>query len=516
MVRARFIFIILLLFFFFTKSQLAQAAFLSYDDLTELSKTLKPAGLLKEKLEKQLTTPVIQQPLNLQTSFLTDLRFGEFFRVASWNIERGFNVDRIIQIPEYSLDYKTNPELLEQLKDFLEASVIVLNEVDIGLPRTKYENIVKKIADAFKMGYAFGTEFIEVDPYQLGLKKFTKEERVYLEEETLKQLDNIEKDKFLGLHGTAILSKYPILNAKIIRLPDCYNWYVEESNKLSALEHLRRGTAEKIFSEKVLTELRHGGRMALAVDLLLPNGQKITIVGTHLENRCIPSCRYIQFDFLLKRLRNVKNPLILAGDLNTTGTDTSPVSIKKEVLKRVKDPEYVATQAILSLTPITFIQNLVLDTANAFRHFKDPTTKNIPLLLPNKERKLFDLLKEFRFNDSGAFDIRGIANKTYTGFSGFLSNSNERELKGFKPTFELQRHFGIAKYKLDWIFVKPLNLTNPNDKQGSYAYAPHFGRTLQTINQAFGKLSDHDPIVVDISTGEPVSPTLLPSQSYFP
>lgn len=478
--------------------------FLNYSDLVELSKTPKPQGELGSNLELQLTTPIIKQPPQDQVNFLHGSTLGDFFRFTSWNIERGFQVNRIIEIPTYSIDLKTSDNLKKELEIFSKASIIALNEVDIGVPRTNYENIVEKIADAYKMGYVFGTEFIEVDPYQLGVKRFSEKERVFLEAEALRQLDNINEEKYHGLHGTAILSKYPILNAKIIRLPDCYNWYLKESEKISALELIKRGAASSVFSAKVLTELRHGGRIGLLADLQLPNGQIVTVVSTHLENRCLPDCRYKQFEFLLNRLRAIENPLILAGDLNTTGTDASPTSVKKEVLTRVKDPQYVAKQAILALTPISFIQNVVLGTLNSFRQFKDPTARNIPILFPNKERKIFDLVKDYRFNDGKAFDIRGTLEKTHKGYYALLSNSNERDIKGFKPTFELERHLGVARYKLDWIFIKPLNLKDSNNKKGSYAYAPHFGRTLSELNRSFGKISDHDPVSVDISIGEPI------------
>lgn len=481
--------------------------YLNYYDLVELSKTSKPQGELLLKLAKQLNTPIIRQPQENATGFLYGLNLGEYFRVASWNIERGFNVDRIVQIPEYSQGLKTSEKLKEELEVFNKATVIILNEVDIGIPRTNYENIVEKISQAFRMGYVFGTEFVEVDPYQLGEKKFTKEEKLYLEDKALHQLDSIDKNKYLGLHGSAILSKYPILNVKIIRLPVCYDWYRAESDKLSALEFVRRKTAEQIFSEKILTELRHGNRMAIVADLLLPNNQKITVIATHLENRCVPKCRYEQFEFLLNRLKGIKNPLVLGGDFNTTGTDASPVSLKKEALKLAKDPDFVLNNIIFTITPLSLAQNVVLNTANYLKGYKDPTTVHVPIIFPNKERKLFDLLKEFRFNDGGAFDLRGIFEKTYRGHDGLLSNSNERDIKGFETTFELERHFGVARYKLNWFFVKPLNLKDPDEKSASYAYAPHFGRTLHELNRSFGKISDHDPITVDIPVSEPAFST---------
>lgn len=477
--------------------------YLNYHDLVYLSETKLPKGEVLEKLRRQLNPPIIHQPPQGQAKFLHGDTLGDFFRVVSWNIERGFNVDLIEKLFN-STPQNISLELQSELNILSKANIIALHEVDIGVPRTNYENIRERLAKTLKMGYVFATEFVEVDPYQLGIKKFTKEERTFLEPKALEQLDNINKEKYHGLHGSLILSKYPIVSAKVIRLPICYNWYQEELAKLSGLELTKRGVAKTIFATKVLTELRHGSRIAIVVNLLLPNKEEVTIVSTHLENRCIPKCRAKQFEFILNNIKDIRNPLILVGDFNTTGLDASPVSIKKEVLKKVKDPEFIAKQAILSLTPFTLVQNVVLNTVNLFRKFKDPTTKDIPVILPNKERKIFVLLREFKFNDGNTFDVRGTPEKSHKGYYALLSNSNERELKGYKPTFELERDFGIAKYKLDWFFVKPLTLKDPNDKKGSYAYAPHFGRTLRLANRAFGKeISDHDPITVDIPVREP-------------
>ncbi len=504
----KFILLIILLLTTIAPGYSFDGIYLNYSDLIELSKTEKPHEELLQKLQNQLNTVTTHQPPEPEQHFLKDKRIGDFFRVGSWNIERGFNVDLIEKILIYprtwnlsvtNIDKDDNDELLT----LSNAPIIILNEVDIGIPRTNYENIISRLASITNSGYVFGTEFIEVDPYQLGIKKFNEKERAYLEPKALEQLDNIDEKKYHGLHGTGILTKYPILKAKIIRLPSCYGWFNEEALKLSTLEIARREAVEKVFSSKVLTELRHGGRMAVVADLLLPNKQKITVVATHLENRCLPDCRLIQIEYLLKRLRDVKNPLILAGDFNTTGTDASPTSIKKEVLRRVKDPEYIAKQAILSLTPLTVAHNFIIGAASALRNFKDPTTRDIPIIFPNKERELFEVIEDFRFNDGFAFDIRGETSRSYGHKIGLFSNSNERGIKGFKPTFELEKNLGFAKYKLDWFFVKPLNLKEPNDKKGSYAFAPHFGRTLQFANRVFGgRLSDHDPITVDIPVNE--------------
>ena len=49
-------------------------------------------------------------------------------------------------------------------------------------------------------------------------------------------------------------------------------------------------------------------------------------------------------------------------------------------------------------------------------------------------------------------------------------------------------------------------LGSPRDDDGSYRFAPHFARTLGSINYSLPtRLSDHDPISVDLSFEEPVS-----------
>jgi len=39
-----------------------------------------------------------------------------------------------------------------------------------------------------------------------------------------------------------------------------------------------------------------------------------------------------------------KNPVILAGDFNTSASDTSPTSVSKVITERLKDPDKWATR----------------------------------------------------------------------------------------------------------------------------------------------------------------------------
>lgn len=52
--------------------------------------------------------------------------------------------------------------------------------------------------------------------------------------------------------------------------------------------------------------------------------------------------------------------------------------------------------------------------------------------------------------------------------------------------------------KLDWIFVKPVHLTDPDNTKQPYVMAPQFGRTLKTQNYSLkNRISDHNPLIVD-------------------
>jgi hypothetical protein len=131
--------------------------------------------------------------------------------------------------------------------------------------------------------------------------------------------------------------------------------------------------------------------------------------------------------------------------------------------------------------------------------------RSIPLLGKNAEADFFTKLEQFRFADGNAFDFRGEKQRSSNGRAGNLANSNERGEKGFAPTSELGRTYGpIGKFKLDWIFVRPLKLTDPHDGKEPYRFAPHFGRTLKELNQSIpDRISDHSPIIVDVPLNEP-------------
>jgi hypothetical protein len=119
-----------------------------------------------------------------------------------------------------------------------------------------------------------------------------------------------------------------------------------------------------------------------------PTG-RVTVVAPHLENKSQPECRREQMDQILEHLRDVKNHLILGGDLNTSGTDATPTSLKRELTKRARNPNFWAGQALQWFGPVPFA-SLIAGCTNYWKNYRDPTARNIPVIAPNGDAQLFD------------------------------------------------------------------------------------------------------------------------------
>jgi hypothetical protein len=252
--------------------------------------------------------------------------------------------------------------------------------------------------------------------------------------------------------------------------------------------------------------VRRGGRMAIIADVKIPElpDGLATVVNVHLENKCKPECRTRQIDALLARVKEVENPVIVAGDLNTTGSDGTPTSIRREILNRVKNYEFWVSQALRWGTPAA-LPLAVLTPVKYFKNYLDPTSIHLPVIGSNKEAILFRHVEQFRFEDQKAFDFRGETERNLDEKGRTLANSNQRARKGFEPTFTLKRDFGglVGRYKLDWFFVKPY-IPRPRGDSMSYAFAPHFPMTMRDLNNSVPDgISDHAPITVDLPLSDP-------------
>ena len=208
---------------------------------------------------------------------------------------------------------------------------------------------------------------------------------------------------------------------------------------------------------------------------------------------------------LLATIKDIENPVVVAGDMNTSTRDDTPTSIKREIKKHFGSKKYWVKQGINFLTGLSWPNSLLLGGLNEYRKQADPTVRSVPFVATNPEAKFFEVLKKFRFSDGGAFDFRGERQRSIGSGNSPLANSNQRGAKGFITTFEVERTIGfVGKFKLDWIFVKPPALTSPYGEDQPYLFAPHFGRTLKELNHSIeDRISDHDPLIVDLPLSEP-------------
>ena len=460
----------------------------------------------QKKLDELLNTPFVHN----KRSAGPRREPGSGLRVLFWNIERGLqwklirtaltdtdDFRRLIQANKPISDGRWRKAATE-LAELQRADILILNEVDLGTKRTGYADVSRELADATGMNYAFGVEFVEVD------RLYTGGERIEMETPELSKAlaDDLRVDAhgFRGLHGNAVLSRFPIRSASIKRLSECYDWYGEEIRAISTLESGKRWAAKKVFAERIKRQVRRGGRMSLIVELEVDDiPQVLTVVSTHLEDRSKPSCRVQQMAEVAQQVTEVRGPVVIGGDLNSSTSDGTPTSFRYLIRQRVSDPRFWAKQGLQWFTPIS-IPAVISFPVNLWKNHHDPTAIHIPLIGRNRARKLFKDLQDFRFADGGRFDLTGGPTRSGNGRSRMLANSNERAWKGFQPTYHMERTFFIAgTYRLDWLLVKagsshdPLRPSNP--------------KTLSHFNKLGNeRLSDHHPISVELEFRDPMPP----------
>ena len=510
---------------FSVRSDSRTSRLLTYSEIAELYRSSRMAPELEVRLKNLLTEPFVSNlPTKGRPQVSTSPSLGHFIRIAQWNIERGVefealkavfesgeSVEALLDQQKYPLDSPSRNELLDQVAQLRGSDVIILNEVDWGLKRSDYRNIPEELAAALGWNYAFGVEFVELSPVQRGLSGSSDSDAF---------AEDIDVGRYKGLHGTAILSRFPLENVRLIPFrTQPYDWFEAERKGVSLIEKGRRTLVRKVFLESAMQEVRRGGRSMLIAEIVDPRfpAGRATVVATHLEIRTSPSKRRVQLNELLETIKPMRTPVIVAGDMNTSGTDMTPTTIERELRKRFGKPEYLIKTGINQILGIGMLHDAVSATLTFGRNHGDPTVRHIPFLMPNEERKFFSLLKDFRFDDGGRLDFRGEPSRSFGEKKNTLANSNERDGKGFVTTFRLPRPIKfIGKFKLDWIFVKPVHLFDASDYQGSYLFAPHFGRTLGAVNSLVPeRISDHSPIIVDLPLSEPHIKKSSKKKKYF-
>jgi endonuclease/exonuclease/phosphatase family metal-dependent hydrolase len=493
----------------------------TYEELVQLYEQRDLSEPLSSKLQLLLTSPFVSNAATakgVRPLLPRSPKLGKFLRVVEWNIERGLefeaiksafgdpaNFARLIDASKFARGSDERSQILIQVALMKQADVIFLNEVDWGMKRTEYRNVAAELAAALGMNYAYGVEFVEVDPIALGRETF--EELSAEDQKALGDEIKVDQSRYKGMHGSAILSRFPLENVRLKPfMSQAHDWYNEELKSVSPLEKGKRKAADLVLREKVEREVRRGGRMMLLAEIAdarLPGG-RVTLVATHLEDKTKPEGRRKQIEELLGQINDVKTPVVLAGDMNTSTEDGAPTSLKRELKNRLGSKSFWLKQGLSILAGIK-LPSLALGGINAYRKHADPTVRSIPLVASNSEAEFFERIKEFRFSDGGAFDFRGERNRSTDNKTDVLANSNQRGDRGFITTFEVERTISfVGKFKLDWFFVKPPALTDPEAKGQPHLFAPHFGRTLKALNESIeDRISDHAPLTIDLPLAEP-------------
>ncbi|NLH80301.1 MAG: endonuclease/exonuclease/phosphatase family protein [Phyllobacteriaceae bacterium] len=182
--------------------------------------------------------------------------------VAAWNLERCKHVEAGAAI------------LAERRVD-----VVLATEMDLGCARSGQRHTTADLAAQLGLGHVYGVEFVE-----LGLGD-VRETEIHAGEVNR-----------AGLHGNAVLSRFPIRSAALIPLDDGGLWYA---------------SAEKPDQKRI------GGRNAIAAVLAASFGEFVA-VSVHLESLSDSDLRRRQMEHLLAEVDRIagNRPVVLGGDLN--------------------------------------------------------------------------------------------------------------------------------------------------------------------------------------------------------
>ena len=491
---------------------------LSLEEMITMVKNPAKAQASFEKAEQLFASPFINNSQYFQHGPPKPLiyeKIGPALRVSTWNLEKSIRTADVANMltsleglqsqlrPEVLTNKEQYEEALRQRNILAQTDILLLQEMDLGHCRSGYIFAAKHLAQKLGMNYVYAPQQLEIDPVYLGLKDFKSPNG-----DTLEPCPASEHhlESYKGVFGVAVLSRFPIKRVQAFQLDNKpYDWYHSEMEQPDIVENTRRGASEELFHFRPVREIKYGGRGFTRVDLHVPQvpHETVSVINVHLEIKTTPHQRAEQVREILSYIKDIKNPVIMAGDFNSASRDVSATSFTRLTSRTASDPTFLFSTGLF-LANITGINQLRAGL-NFAKNIRDPLAIDVPVIFPNKSRELFQSIKEHRFDDGGAFDFRGDRRHSSYRASGVLSNSNQRfQSKGYTYTFELPRTIGpFGKERLDWIFVKSF-LTKPNERKGPYQLAPQFGETLEALN-TFTKerYSDHHPISVLLPLEEP-------------
>jgi len=299
-----------------------------------------------------------------------------YYRVVAWNVERGKQLAGQI-------------DALRSDGHLRHADVLLLSETDVGMARSGNHDVASEIARALGMHYAF-------IPCYWSLVKGSGLER------------HVGGENELGLHGNAILSRYPMSGFRPV--------------------HLENGI--DIFAAR---EQRLGCQTALLADIAFPQ-RTVTVVCIHLDAHSTQRHRRDQMHAVLDAIPPGADPVLLGGDWNTT--------------------TYNSSNAIMAICG--FWLRVFMGVGRVIRrHYLHPYNLF--------ERELFRLLEErgFRYQDCNVpgeyticYDIRD--RQTYTALREWVPQWCFPFIHWSLRDFD-----GKCPLKIDWFAARGLQTRNP-------------------------------------------------------
>lgn len=155
--------------------------------------------------------------------------------------------DHDLVVVEFNAERGTRWLQTAELLRPLNADIIILNEMDIGMARSDQQHTTRLLAFELGMNYAWGLEFVE-------LTRGTAHE----------QEITVGMKNSMGLHGNAILSRCPIESPIVFRDP-VGKYFDDRKNSINAGGY----------------ERRLGGRMAMLVKVKYHTGATIVAGSVH-------------------------------------------------------------------------------------------------------------------------------------------------------------------------------------------------------------------------------------------
>ena len=187
---------------------------------------------------------------------------GDVLTVVAWNMERCKHVEASAKV------------LKERNVD-----LVLATEMDWGCARSSQRHTTADLAGMLGFGHVFGVEFVEL---ALGDGRETDE--------------CAGQSNLHGLHGNAVLSRFPIDRVALIPLDGGGAWYVSD---------LKQG------------QRRVGGRNAIAAEVCAPAG-RFWAVSAHFESESSPALRAEQAEIVIAALKELAGdaPAVIGGDFN--------------------------------------------------------------------------------------------------------------------------------------------------------------------------------------------------------